>query len=583
MRILGGMRRALALGMAALAAGCAAPAEAPPEPADLVVRNARVLTADAAFTVARAFAVRGERFAYVGTDEGVRRYIGPATRVLDAGGRTVLPGLIDTHVHALGVAAQEAEEPFATLSSIGEVQEWVRRKAASAPAGEWIRIPRSYPTRLREGRFPTREELDAAAPRHPVVFDGAYAQVVNGEGLRRLGITRETPSPAGGEIVKDARGEPTGLLRNLRDLIARHLPSRTAPEDEILRRLEEVHRKYLEVGLTSVAERGATLEGWRRYRRLKEEGRLRVRAEVTILLDSGGTAEGAERFIRSLPFRPREGDDWLRVGPLKITADGGILIGTAYMREPYGPGAARLYAVTDPGYRGTPTLTPAQIRDLVRTGHRLGWPMAAHVTGDAGVDMVLDAVEAAAVEAPFRGRPFTLIHAYFPDAATVRRAARLGVRVDTQPAWFYKDGDALGDALGADRMARFLGLRAWLDGGVTVAINTDHMFGTDPDGAMNPFNPFLTMDVAVRRRTEGGRVLAPEQAVTRAEALRMMTIDAARLLGEEDRRGSIEPGKLADFAILSGDFLGCPPERFRELRAEVTAVGGRVVFERGSP
>jgi hypothetical protein len=572
--------RILALGLLTLIAACASPAQAPPEPADLVVRNGRIVTVDGAFTVAQAFAVREDRFVYVGTDEGVRRYIGPSTRVLDAGGRSVLPGLIDTHVHALGVATQEAAEPFATLSSIAEVQDWVRRKAVSVPEGEWIRIPRSYPTRLREKRFPTREELDAAAPRHPVVFDGAYAQVVNSEGLRLLGITRDTPSPEGGEIVKDSRGEPTGLLRNLRSLIFRRLSARLVPEEEILRRLEEVHLKYLEVGITSVAERAASLEGYRRYLRLKEEGRLRVRAEVTILLDSGGTAEGAERFIRSLPLRPREGDDRLRVGPLKITVDGGILIGTAYMREPYGPGAARLYAVTDPTYRGTLTLSPAQVRDLIRAGHRLGWPMSAHVTGDAGVDLVLDAVEAAAAEAPFRGRPFTLIHAYFPDAATVRRAARLGVRVDTQPAWLYKDGDALREALGEERMARFLGLRAWLDGGVTVAINTDHMFGMDPDGAMNPFNPFLTMDVAIRRKTEGGRVIAPEQGVTRPEALRMMTIDAARLLGEEDRRGSIEPGKLADFVILSGDFLGCPPERLRELRAALTVVGGRVAFER---
>ena len=563
-----------------LVAACSAPAQAPPEPADLVVRNGRILTVDGAFTVAQAFAVREGRFVYVGTDEGVRRYIGPSTRILDAAGRSVVPGLIDTHVHALGVAAQEAAEPFAPLSSIAEVQDWVRRKAASLPDGEWIRIPRSYPTRLREKRFPTREELDAAAPRHPAVFDGAYAQVVNSEGLRRLGISRDTPSPPEGEIVKDSRGEPTGLLRNLRSLIFRRLPTRPVSEDEILRRLEEVHLKYLEVGITSVAERAASLEGYGRYRRLKEEGRLRVRAEVTILLDSGGSAEGAERFIRSLPFRPREGDDWLRVGPLKITVDGGILIGTAYLREPYGPGAARLYAVTDPTYRGTLTLSPAQVRDLIRTGHRLGWPMSAHVTGDAGVDLVLDAVEAAAAEAPFRGRPFTHIHAYFPDAALVRRAARLGVRVDTQPAWLYKDGDALGEALGEERLARFLGLRAWLDGGVTVAINTDHMFGLDPDGAMNPFNPFLTMDVAIRRTTEGGRVIAPEQGVTRPEALRMMTIDAARLLGEEDRRGSIEPGKLADFVILSGDFLGCPPDRFRTLRAEAAAVGGRVAFER---
>jgi predicted amidohydrolase YtcJ len=215
----------------------------------------------------------------------------------------------------------------------------------------------------------------------------------------------------------------------------------------------------------------------------------------------------------------------------------------------------------------------------VRTGHRLGWPMVAHVTGDAGVDVVLDAFEAADADRSIRDRRFTLIHAYFPTPEVARRAARLGVAVDTQPAWYYKDADALRPALGEERLRPFIGLGEWLRGGATVAINTDHMFGVDPDTSLNPYNPFLTMYVAVTRRTQSGQVIGPEQAVSREDALKMMTINAAWLSFEERRKGSIEAGKLGDLAVLSDDFLGCPPERIKDIRAVVTVLGGKVVHE----
>jgi predicted amidohydrolase YtcJ len=347
----------------------------------------------------------------------------------------------------------------------------------------------------------------------------------------------------------------------------------------LLAALEDVHRHYNEVGITSVLERGADAAGYRAYRQLQAEGRQRVRATVTVRVASDGSVEGTEAFVRSLPFRFGEGDDRLRVGPLKIVADGGILAGTAYMREPYGPQAAALYGVADPGYRGFLSLAPEKIRNIVRTGHRLGWQMIAHVTGDAGVDAVLDAFEAADADRPIRDRRFTLLHAYFPTPAVARRAAALGVAIDTQPAWYYKDADALRPALGEERLRPFIGLGEWLRGGAKVAINTDHMFGVDPGGSLNPYNPFLTLYVAVTRRTEGGQVIGPEQAVSRADALKMMTIDAAWLSFEEGRKGSIEKGKLGDLAILSDDYLSCPPERIKDIRALVTVLGGRVVHE----
>ena len=567
-----------ALARALAVAICAAPsAWAAPVPADLVVLNGKVLTVDAGFRVAEAAAVRDGVFVLVGTSAQARALVGPKTRVIDAEGRTVIPGLIDSHVHALGVAEAEARGAFRDLRTIEEILAWLRDKAAAAPAGQWIFSPRVFPTRLAERRLPTRAELDEAAPRHPVVVDAAYAFMVNTAALQAARIGPDTPSPRGGAIVKDAGGQPTGLLRNVGGLLD---PFRapSAP-DRLLPALEDVHRHYNAAGITSVIERAADLAGYRAYAALQAQGRARVRATVTLRVDSDGTVEGTEAFLRALPLRPGDGDDWLRVGALKIFADGGILAGTAFMRAPYGPAAEALYGVSDPSYRGLLTVAADKIRDIVRTGHRLGWQMCAHVTGDAGVDAVLDAFAAADADRPIRDRRFTLIHAYFPTPEVARRAAALGVAVDTQPAWYYKDADALLPALGEPRLRPFLGIAEWLRAGVTVVLNTDHMFGVDPDHSLNPYNPFLTLSVAVTRRTEGGQVIGPEQAVSRADALRMMTANAAWLSFEESRKGSIEVGKLGDLAVLSDDYLACPPERIRDIRAVVTVLGGAVVHE----
>jgi predicted amidohydrolase YtcJ len=546
-------------------------------PADLVLLDGRVVTVDDRFSLATALAVRDGRFVAVGSNDEVRRHVGTTTRVIDGRGRTVIPGIIDTHVHALDVAAAEAAQPFRNLRTISELLGWIRREAQGRPHERWIWTPRVFPTRLRERRFPTRQELDTAAPHHPVVVDSAYAFSLNGAALRAAGITRDSADPPGGAIVKDAAGEPTGLLRNAGGLLARFRPA--GWERVPLETLEQIHRQYLATGITSVIERGASLEGYRTYEALKGANRLHVRATVTVRIPPTDGPAGVERFIHSLPIRFGGGDDWLKAGPLKIVADGGILIGTSFMRNPYGMGAQQLYAVSDPEYRGFLSLTPEQIAAAFAVGHRLGWQVAAHVTGDAGVDVVLDAIEAAQAGSP-GDRRHTLIHAYFVNPATAARAARLGVLVDTQPAWHYKDADALSDALGRERVAHFIGLETWRLAGVEVAINTDHMFGLDRNEAMNPFNPFLTIYAATTRRTESGRVVNAAEGVSRQDALGMMTRAAARFSFDEKNRGSIEAGKLGDFVVLDDHLLTCSAERLRTLRADMTVIGGLVAHER---
>ena len=571
------------LAAAACFATAAPVARAAEPPADLIVRNGRILTVDGRFSIVEAAAIRDGRFIAVGSNRAMKKLVGDQTRIIDAQGKTVVPGLIESHVHALGVARGEAVHPFVQLGSIAEIQQWVRQQTQTEPEGSWVQIPRVDLTRLREGRLPTKAELDAAAPQRPVIFNWQYGsrqiQVVNTAALRAANITRDTPAPEGGKLLKDAQGELTGVLENPGSLTGKFLKSKPVSDEEFLGALKEVHRSYNRMGITSVVERNTNVEGYRSYEKLKAAGELTVRATVTLGYGSHNTLEAAETFIRGLPFHFGDGDDWLRVGPLKIFVDGGILYGTAYMREPYGPEANQFYGFSDPDHRGTANFKPDQIENMMRAAHRLGWQMCSHVTGDAGVDLVLDALARVNIDQPVRDRRYTLIHAYFPNPSAVRRAAELGVCVDTQPDWYYKDGDALARALGEDRLKHFIGLADWLRGGVKVAINSDHMHGLDPNKSLNPFNPFLAMYIAVTRRMESGKIIGPEQRVSRRQALRMMTIDAAYLNFDEKRKGSIEVGKLGDLALLSDDLLRCDPERIKEIHALVTVIGGKIVYE----
>jgi predicted amidohydrolase YtcJ len=557
-------------------------------PADLVVLNGKIVTVDPRFSIVEAVAVRDGRFVAAGANTEVKQFVGERTRVIDARARTVIPGLIETHVHAIGVAQGEAVQPFIQLGSIAEIQRWIRQQLQITPQTEWIQIPRIDLTRLREGRLPTRTELDTATPEHPVVFNWQYGsrqiQVLNTAALRAAKITRDTVEPEGGKtrILKDAQGEPTGVLENPGGLTSKFRQSKLVSDTALLTALKQVHRSYNRIGITSVFERSTDVNGFRSYEKLKTAGELTVRATITIGFGSRPTLEEAENFIRALPFRFGDGDDWLRVGPLKIAVDGGILYGTAYMREPYGPTANQFYGFTDPNHRGTVNFTPERIENMMRAAHRAGWQMCSHVTGDAGVDMVLDALERVNRDIPIKDRRYTLIHAYFPNPAAIRRAAELGVCVDTQPAWYYKDGDALAKALGENRLQHFIGLADWWNGGLKVAINSDHMHGIDPNKSLNPFNPFLAMYVAITRRTESGRIIGPEQRVSREQALRMTTIDAAWLSFDEKRKGSIEVGKLGDLVLLSDDLLTCDPERIKDIQPLMTVVGGTVVHDASS-
>ncbi len=549
----------------------------PPAPADRVFLGGEVLTVDAGDRVAQGLAIRGQFVVAVGSDEEIARFVGPDTVVTRLRGKTVIPGLIETHCHAIRVAREELTQPYVSLDSVGDVQAWIRRRAQEVPEGEWLVVPRTDITRIRERRHPSVAELDAASATHPVIFTAARKHTFNTLGWERLGLMGGGDLPRGIELLRDGEGNPR-LMAGGADLLRREMPAPSYSDEETIDSLRKVFRRYNEVGITAIFERATNREGWRLYETLRDRGDLTVRANLTFR-EQMRTAGQVHRFVNELDLAPRAGDDWVRAGPLKITVDGGIHWGNTYLSEPCGERRARFYALEDPGYRGAINYTVEEMTAVFGEAHRLGWQISAHVTGDAGLERVLDALEASSATAPVPGRRFNLIHAYFPSPELARRAGDLGAGVDTQTYLYYKDSDAIAEVYGQPWAERFIGLREWADGGVPVAINADHMIGLDPDRAMNAFNPFLALYIAVTRKNDHGRVYGEHQKLSRMEALRAVTASAAWLSFDEAHMGSLEPGKLADLVVLDRRYLECPEEEIRRIRPLLTMVGGEVVFE----
>lgn len=560
-----------------LAAIAAATALGPP--ADVVYYNAKIITMWPGRPLAQALAIRGNRFLAVGSNEEILKYAGFATRRVDLGGRCVVPGLIDSHTHPIGAALSEQDGPVPVMNTIADVQAYVREQAARLPSDRIIFVPKVYATRLRERRYPTRYELDEAAPGRLVLADNGYASVLSSALLAKMKITRDTPQPANGKIIKDANGEPTGLILGAPDLLGPLRRTRPPTPRDLVWALENMQKKYNEAGITSTIDRGQGPEGFRAYQELRQAGRLTVRTYVTFLISAQGTPQQVRQEIMRFPFVTGFGDEWVRVGSLKTIVDGGILIGTAYLREPYGENTS-VYGYHDPDYRGVLYVSKENLFEMALTANRLGWQMTAHTAGGGATDLLLDAYEAADREYPIRSRRFTVSHGNFPDEQARARARRMGVLFDCQPAWHHFDGPVLKDVFGPVRMKHFIPLRSLLDEGIIVAGGSDHMIRFDSHHAINPYHPFFGMWMAITRRTVDGSVLGPEQRISREEALRLWTLNAAYLSFEENIKGSIEPGKLADFVVISKDYLTCPEDAIKDIEAVLTVVDGREVYRR---
>jgi predicted amidohydrolase YtcJ len=368
-----------------------------------------------------------------------------------------------------------------------------------------------------------------------------------------------------------------GARELLRPLLNMRLSNMTY-EDEV-QGLERAIKQYNSAGITSIVDRSHDRDSVRLYNEFKTKGKLTVRTTITWRITIEGTPQQVREKILAIPLITGFGDDWVRIGPIKAVLDGGILLGTAYLREPYGE-HTEIYGYKDPEYRGVLAFPRENVVMMAETAAELGWQMTAHTAGGGATDVLLDAYEAANKKHPVRPLRFTVTHGNFPNARAIERARNLGVIFDMQPAWYHFDGPAIAPAFGKERMRDFIPLRSMFDAGVVVAGGSDQMLRTDPRLALNPFHPFFGMWIAVTRKTVDGTVLSPEQRIKREEALRMWTINGAYGTFDEKKKGSIEPGKFADFAMINKDFLTCPEDEIRNIDVLTTVVDGKVVYER---
>ena len=551
--------------------------QVPPGPADALYYNGKIVTMWPERPVVESMTVAAGRVLDVGTTQVLGRRAGPRTRQVNLEGRTVVPGLIDSHVHPINAALAESDGEIPVLRSFSDLRLYVQR--AMKERDGLVFVPKVYSTRLKEKRYPTRWEIDDYSGNRPVMLDNGYAAVLNSAALREAGLSAGTPAPRNGKVIRDSDGEPTGLVIGARQLVAPLLTSQRFGHEERVRALEAMQRAYASVGLTSVIDRSQEPAGMRAYQELWRRGALRVRSYVTRKVDAERPVDEVLAEIEELDPVTGYGDEMLRVGSLKVVLDGGILLGTAFMRTPYGENT-RVYGFQDGDYRGELRIRPDDLATIVGAAARLGWQMTAHTTGGGSTDILLDAYESVNRDIPISGRRFTLTHANFLSGDAIARAARLGVVADMQPAWYHFDGPALATVLGTGRMGHLQPYRSILDAGVIVAGGSDHMIKFDPREAVNPYDPFFGMWMAVTRKTADGSVHNPEQRVTREEALRMWTWNAAYLSFEEDVKGSLEAGKYADFAVLDRDILECPVNELLATRVLETVLGGNTVYKR---
>ena len=552
---------------------------------DAVFYNGNVLTVDAGFRRVEAFAVLRDRIAAVGTSAEMLALAGNKTQKIDLQGKTVLPGIVDSHAHPVAAAMYEMDHEIPYMETIKDVLAYFRSRTNVVPKGEWIGLQQMFITRLRDKRYPTRAELDAAVPDHPAFMRTGPDAMLNSRALAKFGITKNSgdhPDSGHGRIERDPQTqEPTGMLRNCRSvghfIIAD--TGKITPESQ-KRQLKKLMTAYNSVGITTVADRNATASDIALYTALKDDGDLTCRIYAFHEVAQSLTPDEIEAKVADVAKLPTATkDNLLWCGGVKMFLDGGMLTGSARMRKPWGP--SKIYGITDPEYLGMLFLSEEQVIRFTKSAVMNDLQPAFHCVGDGALEFLLSACSKAAKLCP-EGRLRTvrpgICHGNFMFPGAWDAINNIGAVVDMQPAWLYLDGATLFDHFGEERMKWFQPYRILLDNKVPIGGGSDHMLKIDPERAINLYDPFLGIwTVLTRHPRWTNKVLTPEQKISREEAIRFYTLDSAYVLRCEKDKGSLKPGKLADFIVLDRDILHCPMDAIRETKVLETWLGGKIV------
>lgn len=557
---------ALMTSACAPSATTSSPAFSAASPADTVYLNGKIVTVDRRFSIAQAVAVKDGKFIDVGSTEAIRQHVAPATRVVDLQGRTVIPGMMDSHSHMIGAGTAETTAQVISATSVADTQriiaEFIRRKAI-AP-GAWVLSGRWHPpSQLAEHRYLTRQELDVAAPANPLFVQtvGHFA-MANTKALELAGITRATKDPVGGKIYRDANGDATGLLEETAiDLVEHKIPRPT--REQLITQLVAAQHVYNASGITSAIDAALTEDEIDAYFAVAERKQSTVRTGV-MWKPVALTAADFEKQLNAARFKDDTGNDWVRTAGIKIVSDGGMTLKSAYIHQAY---------ADDPHNHGTLALDPVAYKQSVILANRHGWRVGTHAVGDAAVDLVLDAYAGADKDRSLKDRRFVVIHGSLMTREQMQRAKALGVRVDAQNIFMWDKAATVEKYMGTELAGRAVPTR-WL-------VDTLGIEGTaaGTDNQVNILNPFVGLYIMVTRKDPRGKVYGANQAISREEALRLYTNAGPYYTFEETRKGSIEPGKFADMVVLSADYTTVPEDQIKDIKPVQTIVNDKVVYQ----
>jgi len=555
------MKRCLLQALVVIACSLCAFAQTNPA-ADLIIQNARIWTVDPSQPEAQAVAILGDRIVAVGTRQQVEVWRGPHTREVDAGGRRLLPGFNDAHVHFVDGGTQLDNVQLNDATSPQEFARRIRERAAKLAKGEWLVGGDWDETKWNPAALPTKELIDAATQDTPVSvnrYDG-HMVLANSLALKLAGITAQTPDPDGGVIVRDKNGNPTGALKDAaQDMLFRAIPPLT--HEQRRHAIERALWHAASLGVTSVQNMNPDYADIAVYNELLDEGKLTTRIYAAPLITQ------VDDQVK-IGIRRAFGGSYLRIGAVKAYADGSLGSATAYFFEPFSD---------QPGNRGllSDEMHPISLmRDRMMRADASGLQICAHAIGDAGISAILDIYSEIEKQHGVRDRRWRIEHAQHMAAKDFERFAQLHVIASVQPYHAIDDGRWAERRIGRDRASRTYAFRNFLDHGVRLALGTDW--------SVAPLNPMLTLYAAITRATLDGKNpngWFPEQKLTIKEAIEAYTMGSAYAEFQDNEKGSITPGKLADMVLLSDDVLTIDPVKIRDVKVVKTWVGGKLTYD----
>jgi predicted amidohydrolase YtcJ len=532
-------------------------------PGDLLLFNGRIRTMDAGNPEVSAVAIRMGRIVYAGDDAGAKAIAAPGSPVIDLVGRTATPGLNDAHAHPMGVgfALLDLDLSPERHTAIADLQALVREAVVAKPAGTWI-LGRGYDdARLTEGRHPTRADLDVVAPDHPVLLIRMchHIGVANSAALRLAGVNRGTPDPDDGLFDRDEHGDPTGVLRE-GALASVRAVMPEPDEDAMMAALETGGREFLRQGVTSTVEAGIRdPRELRAYQRLREAEQLPVRTYLMMMID-----ETLDDLV-SLGIRTGFGDEWVRIGPAKLFIDGSIGGRTARMHAPYEGETDNV---------GLWMMPPDELKAKVRRAHDAGFQVGIHAIGDAAIDLVLDAYEAAQSANPRPEPRHRIEHCSIVDDRILGRIRDIGAVPIPGTSFLRHFRDAYVNNLGEWRIGQAYGMRSFARFGITAAASSD--------APVVPVSALAGVQTMVTRHDILGRPCNPEEAIALEDALRAYTVNGAFASFEEGIKGTLRPGMLGDVTVFETDLFSVDPGDLATTLVDYTVTAGEVAYERES-